>query len=258
MDSLLDVFHSHPIFSLLQTAFTIWMLVDVYRRGAEYFWFWVILLVPGVGAWVYFFAVKVPSGDFGQLQLGGFLRRGPSLDQLRYQAEQTPTLASHLALAERLIELGQHSEAVPHLEAALQTEPEHGRALFSLASCQRELGRPAEAIPLLERLLRRDQRWGDYEGWRLLIDVQNQTGDHAGALRNCRELVRLSPTLQHRCLLAEYLLDQGETKEAQFLLEQALRDHDYAPGPIRRRNRRWASEARRLCRCASERMKQQG
>ncbi len=246
MEYLLEILEYYPILTVLQTAFMIWMLVDCYRRGAEGYWFWVILLLPGVGAWVYFFMVKVPSGDFRNLNVGGLIRRGPSLDQLRYLAEQTPTLTNHLNLAQRLVELGQHAEAVPHLQAVLKTEPDHGMALYALATCYQELGRPAEAVPVLEKLLRRDNRWGNYAGWRLLVTAQDQLGDRAGSLHSCRELARLSPTLQNQFLMAEHLLDDGQVIEARMLLEQGLREHDFAPGHVRRRNGRWAAEARRL------------
>ena len=35
-------------------------------------------------------------------------------------------------------------------------------------------------------------------------------------------------------------------EEARALLERSLRDHDFAPAPIRHRNRPWARVARRL------------
>jgi hypothetical protein len=93
----------YQVLYLAQGAFTIWMLVDAYRRGAESYWFLVILFLPGLGAWAYFFVVKV--GDFPGLRDWSFLQRRPPLEELRYKAEQTPTLTNRLALAERLVEL---------------------------------------------------------------------------------------------------------------------------------------------------------
>jgi hypothetical protein len=53
-------------------------------------------------------------------------------------------------------------------------------------------------------------------------------------------------TLQHRCLLAEHLLDNGQNDEARTLLERCLQDYRFAPGPSRRLNRTWLRLARRL------------
>jgi hypothetical protein len=73
-----------------------------------------------------------------------------------------------------------------------------------------------------------------------------ESGAADKALASCRELARLSPTLQHKCLLAEHLLENGLNDEAAQMLERALEDHQFAPGFIRRRNWRWAGQARRL------------
>jgi hypothetical protein len=238
-----------PWLGLLQTAFMVWMLVDAYRRGADWFWMLLIFFVPFFGAWAYFFLVKVQAGDLHRLGLGrvgSFFHRGPSLAQLRYVAEQTPTLTNHVNLADKLIEHKRYAEAASHLEAALKTEPDLGRALYALALCYKEEGRPREAAALLERLLKRDPRWSHYLGWRLLIESRAAAGDGAGALDGCKELARLAPSLENQCLLADNLLEQGQPIEARELLERALREYDYAPGPSRRRNSRWAAEARRL------------
>jgi hypothetical protein len=251
----------HPAYSLLallQGAFTIWMLIDSRNRGADQVWFWVILWFQPIGPWAYFFAVKLGSLRSGNaLDAGSWLarlfHRRPSLDQLRYQAENVPTLASRLALADRLIEVHDYQGAVPLLEAARKAEPGYGHVCYSLALCHVRLGKPAEAIPILTEVVRRDPRWRDYHAWRLLIEAQVAHGEAEPALVSCRELARLSPTLEIQCLLAERLIEMGKADEAGVLLENALRDYDYAPGPIRRRNRRWAGEARRLLQETPER-----
>jgi hypothetical protein len=243
----------HPFYAflvLLQGAFTIWMLLDCRRSQQDYAWFWVILWFQPLGAWAYFLMVKRADLPLhrvpGAGKLAGWLQGRPSLDELRYKVEQVPTLANRLALAERLMEQRDYAGAIPFLEGALKTEPDHAQARYSLALCHARLGQPGQATPHLERLLARDPRWGNYAAWRLLIEARVESGDGASALAACRELVRLEPTLQNHCLLAEHLLAQGQTDEARRLLDGALRDHDYAPGPIRRRNRHWASQARQI------------
>jgi hypothetical protein len=258
MGQLQQIVHASPLLVLLQAGLTIWMLVDCRRRGADDVWFWVVLLFQPFGAWAYFVVVKLPDllgrpAPSGGSWLANLFQRRASLDELRYRAENIPTLTNRLALAERLIERGEYAGAVPLLEAALKSEPDHGQALYGLALCHARQGRPDEALPPLDRLLARDPRWSNYVGWHLLVEVHDARGDQAGALAACREVTRLSPTLRHQCLLAEHLLSQGKTDEARDVLERSLRDHDFAPGPVRRRNRRWASEARRLKKSAAPR-----
>jgi hypothetical protein len=237
-------FYTYPWLSLATAAFTVWMLIDCYRRGSDQVWFWIILFFPLLGPFAYFFAVK--ARDFQGHDGWSWLQRRPSVEELRFHAEQTPSLANRLALAERLLEKGEYPEATPHLEAARKTEPDHGRVLYSLAICHTRQGRPGEAVPLLEKLIAKDPRWSNYAAWPALAEARRECGDHLGGLEAAREVVRLAPTLEHRCLLAEYLLDEGLTDEARSLLDEALRDHDFAPGPVRRRNRRWARVARQL------------
>src|SRR5262249_22165633 len=95
----------HELFYLFQIAFTIWMLVEIYRRQDDAYWYYVVLFLPIVGPLAYFIVVKrhdisLPSKWFGP--------RKPSLEELRFQAQQAPTLARDLALAEALVERHQH------------------------------------------------------------------------------------------------------------------------------------------------------
>jgi hypothetical protein len=234
----------HPYLALAQMAFMLWMMVDAYTRRAESFWLWVILFVPVLGAWAYFFAVK--AGDFRHLSLPAWFQRRPSLDELRYRAEQVPTLASHLAYAERLMELGQYAEAIPQLEEARKKEVHHGQVLYALAVSHAAEGNHELALAPLEDLTRRDPRWSNYAAWRLLVETRVNVGDRQGALDACRELVKLAPTLQHRCFLAEQLLDGGQAEEARKVLDRALQEYHFAGGASRRLNHRWARHARRL------------
>src|SRR5687768_14054491 len=84
---------------LLQLGFTIWMAVDAYRRGAEGFWIWIIVLFQPLGAWVYFFAVKLRTLRLPALGTAGGWQRKLSLAELRYRAERSPTVANRMDLA---------------------------------------------------------------------------------------------------------------------------------------------------------------
>src|SRR5262245_5309414 len=87
-----------------QLGITIWMLIDAHRRRVDVYWFLIILAFQPIGAWAYFFMYKIHDfrGDSGWLT--NLFHRRPSLEELRYQVEQTPTVANRLELGERLVE----------------------------------------------------------------------------------------------------------------------------------------------------------
>lgn len=242
------------ILGALQLAFTLWMFVDAYHRQVESFWFWIILFFQPIGAWGYFFAVKLRT-----LRLPG-LRAAPSfsgerklsLEQLRFAVERAPTFANRVALAERLMEKKAHAEAIPLLEAALKIESEHCFVLHALAVCRLATDEPEQAHDPLRKLLERDPRWASYLAWRTLIDVHLARGQPADALEACRELAKRQPTLENRCLLAEHLLDNHRPSEVVQLLDEALEEHQFAPWSARWRDGSWARKARRLLTEAEE------
>jgi hypothetical protein len=231
---------------ILQAVMTVWMLVDASRRGVDFWWFWIILVFQPFGAWAYFFLYKVKDFQGGHGWLTNLFHRPPSLEELRHRAERSPTVANRLDLGERLVQTGAYAEAVPHIEAMLAREPDHCRALHLLARCRRGLGAPAEAVPLLQKVIARHPTWEDYRAWHALIETCGEIGDREAVLKHCHELARLSPCLEHRCLLAEHLLATGDKGEARRVVEQGLDDYRYATGLSRRRDRAWVGKARQL------------
>ncbi|MGE3803590.1 MAG: hypothetical protein AB7K24_02835 [Gemmataceae bacterium] len=250
MDLFYYYIHQYPILSLAQTGLTIWMAIDCYQRGAEWFWFWIILFFQPIGAWVYFLAVKLGdlrgSGGSGPGWLGSLFQRKTPIEELRYKAEHVPTLTNQLALAERLIELEEYEEAITFLDLAMAREPDHCRINYCHAVCQVELGAPLKALPFLDKVIARDAYWSDYSAWRLLVRARVELNDMEGALETCSELARIAPTLQHRCMLAERLAALDRNEEGRKLLIRALDEQRYAPATAKRLNRKWASEAKRL------------
>jgi hypothetical protein len=239
----------HSWWFYAQTLFTIAMLVHVYRFHSEQFWYFVILFLQPFGAWVYFFVVVVRGFRVGGSS-GPLWQKRLTLDELRYHADRMPTVNNRLALAEGLMAKGKHAEALPILEAVLAADQIHCQAMHDLALCQLACDAPEQAVAMLQRLLQRDYRWSYYRAWRTLIDAQSACEKPAEALKACRELAKMVPTLENKCLLAEHLLDNKLAPEAIEVLDQALEDHAYTPLSKRLKNWRWSRQAQQLLRQA--------
>jgi hypothetical protein len=237
-----DLLASHPLLYAVQLLFTIGMIVHAYRRGVEQWWFYVIFFVQPVGAWVYFFAVFLPHFQW----TAPFWERKTPVEELRFRAQSSPTFANHFALAQRLIELNRFEEAIPPLQEARKREPDHSPACYALARCMFEIQKPNDALPLIQRILDKEPRWEDYAAWRLLIRVQEDLNLGDAALETARHLVKISPRMEHKYLLANQLAQMQQDGEARILLENALQEQQFVSAPVRRLNRKWVKEARRL------------
>ena len=247
MDPLLLDQLGHSWLVYAQMAFTIGMIVHAYRNGSEMLWYWVILFFQPFGAWIYFFAVFLRNARFGRgISTGPLWQRKLSLDELRYRAERTPTVVNRMALAQALMAKGKHADAIALLEAVMAADDIYCQPMHDLAVCHLAGKEPAKAVALLKRLLQRDYRWSHYLAWRTLIDAHSACNEPAEALKACRELEKMVPTLENKCLLAEHLLDHHLQSEAIELLDQALEDHAYAPLNKRLKNWQWARLAQRL------------
>ena len=225
------------------------MVLHAYRSGGEHFWVWalVIVFVQPIGPWIYFFFVFLPTIRIGRgVSTGPLWQKKLSLDELRYRAERTPTVVNRMALAQRLMEKGMHVEAIPLLEAVMAADDIYCQPMHDLAVCHLAGKEPVKAVALLKRLLQRDYRWSHYQAWRTLIDAHSACNEPLDALNACRELEKMVPTLENKCLLAEHLLDNHLQGEAIALLDQALEDHAYSPMSKRLKNWRWARMGQRL------------
>lgn len=243
MGPVYSFLYDYPVVSVIMLVFAIGMTVDVYHRGVEPFWYWIIWVVPLAGPLVYFFIHPAPEW---LNKMGPIFQGGPSLDELRHRVRQSPTLANQLALGQALIGRKNYTEAAPILEEARKVEPDHGQVLYGLAVCQVKSGQAEQAIPYLERILQKDPRWGDDQAAVLLVEVYQELNNQELALARARDLVKQAPSLKHKCLLADILADNGGAAEATTMLEQALADHAYLPAPLRRRGRPWASQAKKI------------
>lgn len=247
MEILWEFLWAYPWLHIVFLAFTVGMLIHAYRTGAEPFWYFIIFLAQPFGAWAYFFIVflrgiRLPGGGTSK----PLWEKKLSLAELKYRAERMPTVNNRIALAEALMAKGQHTEAIPLLDAVLVTDHIHCHAMHDLALCHLAVKQPEAAVAMLDRLMKRDPRWSYYRAWRTLIDAHMACGNPADALKACREFEKMVPTLENKCLLAEHLMENNLQSEAIHVLDLALEEHSYLPFGKRLKNWKWARHANRL------------
>lgn len=232
----------------LQSAFSLWMLVDAIRRGSAYYWYPVILMP--FGEVVYFFTVKIYDPEFLWLRTAfqGLTTKKPTLDQLRYRSEQSPCYENQVALAAALHDGKQYHEACGLFGSVLRSNGDSSEALFGLASSQMGLEDYSSAAENLKTLLQLEPAYNDYEGWTMLAGCLHRTGRLEEAVELTARLVEKSPRMSHRIHHAHYLRLVERREESRSQLETALQEHRHAPRFLRRRQGAWVRQAKQMLR----------
>lgn len=232
----------HILF-LLQTAFSIWMVVDAIKRGSPFYWY-IIIMFP-FGEWVYFFTVKINDPAFKRF-FGGFLTRPPNLQQLRYEASTTPSVLNRIWLAQALHDSGEHGEASELFEEILEQTPDDKVALLGLAQCCVGQGDSKRAIATLEKLIEIDFAADSYSVAVQLAGLLWRGGRREDSVALLRRVVKKNPAMSHMIDLARCLSETDRREEARGLLQQALDDFENSPKFVKRNDRAYVKTARTL------------
>lgn len=232
-------------FSFFILIFSFWMVVDAIRRSAELYWYFVILLVPfGIGAFIYFFAVKMRDFDLRRATAG----RAPNqpLAVLRQRVDHAPSPQNRLALADALCETEAFREAGQLYQGVLDESANDKAALLGLARTCFGMGRTAEAIEWYERLLELDREYANYSAALEYAEALWQDGRKQDAVELLEAVARLTGRPNHKVAHAHYLMESGQMAAARPVLEEVLREFEASSTLERKKIAKWAERARDL------------
>ncbi|MCP4654674.1 MAG: tetratricopeptide repeat protein [bacterium] len=175
-------------------------------------------------------------------------RKKVTVEQLRFQLDQTPSFSNTLSLAQALHDRELFSEAAELFERALKIDSDSKAALYGLALCLIGLHDHVPAIGHLRELIALEPSFQDYAAWSNLAYALSETGRQEEALELLGRLVDSSPRLTHRLLYAHYLMQDGLRERAREQIEEGLIEYRQAPPFLKRRNRAYARQAKRMLR----------
>lgn len=232
-----------PILVVLQTAFSLFMLYDAISRGAERYW-WIIVMVP-FGEWVYFFAVYMNTPQF-KSTFGSLFYAEPSLEEIRFEAKECPSFNNRFRLAEALQKNTQYEEAIKLYKELQNKDSDNLDILYNRALCQIEMKQTEEGIENLWRILNNNPAYADYKAAETLITVLWDAGQKSECIAFVRNLIKQSHRSKHKYCLAELLVKMGETEEAIQILEELFIQHRHSAPYVKNNNKEWLYDARRL------------
>lgn len=226
-----------PILALL---FNVWMLVDVHKRRAPSYWYYIIFLVP-FGGVVYFFMYKAKDFKWGK-----WFVRPPSLSELEYRFKTTPSLANQVLFAKALYDAGHREDALWHFDDVLKKDADDMDAIYGKGRCLIDDKVFTEGIELLAKVRDRQPSFHDYEIWIDVAKAEWDAGKKEDCLATLQKLVRVRSRTDHQLALAQCLILLGRDAEAQNVVREALNEYDHAQAHTQRLYRFAAKTLRSL------------
>lgn len=234
---------------LLHLAVTVFFAVHAVRSG-RFFWIFILLFFPVVGALVYLFAEYLPDVRRGRgmqamtRTVARAINPGAEVRRLEDELRVADTHERRVALARAYREAGRLDDAIRLLEESLTgMYADEPRALWELASSTHAAGRADEARVALERL--RAARVLTGEQVLLSARLHEDAGDLPSALREYEAASAEATGEEARCRHALLLKRLGRGEEARRIFERMVLHARVSPPHFRKSEKEWIDIARR-------------
>jgi hypothetical protein len=226
------------------------LIVHAARTGRFTPWGWIMLLLPGVGAFAYFLFELLPEwlnsrqGQKVQRRVANKLDPERRYRALTDELAIADTVANRAALAGECLERGKYAEAEAHYREIL-ARPLGEEPIYFLGCARAEfgLGRAWDAIATLDAL---QERWPDYqsaEGHLLYAKALEADGRLPEAAEEFKELSTYYPGAEARARYGVLLRKMGHDSEAAAVLTELLTHMRRAPRHVRDAQAEWIAMA---------------
>ncbi|MBZ0234887.1 MAG: tetratricopeptide repeat protein [Deltaproteobacteria bacterium] len=224
-------------------AFAVWGLVQAFRFR-DWIWIPIQLVLPVVGAFVYFFAHLHRHADSG-FELPGAADK-KRLGRVMEDLARLDKAHLHAQLGDIYYAMGQHDKALAAYRAAFERDRKDLDIRAHLGATLVRIGRAEEARSLLEGVVEEKPRHDHGYTMMALAEAQTVLGDGEAATATWKRVLAGNSYGRARVQLAELHVEKGEMAEARALLEKVVEDDASSPDFHRQREAVWVKRARKL------------
>ena len=212
------------------------LIVHALRNGRPYYWIFILLMAPGIGAVAYVLVEILPDlqGSFAARRAMRNVKR--TLDPGADAARQ---------LAAELMENGRYAEAIEHYRSALtglyEDDPD---LMLGLATAQFGNGDAAGCRETLDQLKERNPDYRSAEGHLLYAKALEAADDLDGALEEYEALAGYYPGAEARVRYAQLLERMDKPELARQEYANLLAAAELAPKHFRKAQKKWLAQAK--------------
>lgn len=241
-----------PVLALLGIMIQIFFAVHVIRTGRDRYWLWIIIVFPGIGSLIYFFAEFIPdlqrNYKMQKLSSGISKKLNPTkrLRALKNEAELAPSVKNKKLLAEEYMNLGIFDEAISLYLDCIQGIYKNDISLIEGLCCAYYFKRDLpNAKRYLEKLieLRPDNKGDEFS--LMYARTLEESGDIDGALKMYSQTADSFSGEEARCRYALLLKKTGKVNEADELFSMILKNARLSPKFYVKAQKKWIDIAKK-------------
>jgi hypothetical protein len=239
-----------PILAAVVYSIAIAMAFHAVKTGRFWPWFYVIMFLPGLGAFAYLIMELLPEwtgshqGQRARARINKALDPEGTYRALKTEVEIANTIRNREALAQECLTLGRFDEAKAQYDAILTMhlgdEPGY---MVGRARAEFGLGRFADARATLDELRWRWPDWQSGGGHLVYARALEEEGRMAEAVDEYRALSNYYVGAEPRVRLGLALRKLGREAEARAVLADVVRQMSRAPKFARKTQAEWISMA---------------
>ncbi len=226
--------------------------IHVVRTGREMYWLWILVIAPGLGPLIYFFAVIVPElmGGRTARNLGAATRQALDPERDYRNAlkalEDAETVGNRMRVAQAAAALGKWKDAEAQwAQAANGHWADDPAILMGHAEALLELGRYDEALKRLEQLRAQGREGSTPQATLAFARAYDGLGRKDEADAAYRACVDRVPGLEAGGRYVAFLAKVGRKTDAQLGLQELDRRLAKIAPPLRPEARVWRDLAAR-------------
>lgn len=224
------------------------------RKGTQQKWIWLIVFVPYIGSFAYFFSEILPRRNMGDLQEGlGSLFISPAarIRRLEQNLQFANTFNNRVLLANAYMMAGRTEEAIELYSTSLTGAfSENEYVINRLIEAYFKMGRYPELIELTKKVYS-TPGFVRSQAHLFYARALELTGDPEGAEREFRKMKGRFADFEARFQYGLFLQRAGRDGEARQMLEDIVKEGPHLSSRERRANYLWIQKSKEELKKAS-------
>ncbi|WP_271784880.1 tetratricopeptide repeat protein [Aquimarina algiphila] len=216
------------------------------KNKSNYYWFFVIMLLPVLGSIIYLFTQVFNKKDLDVVQneIVNVINPTKKIKDLQKQLDFADTFQNRVNLADALLEAGDYTYAIQEYEKVHNTNNDVG-VLKKLIEGYYQIKNYEKIISSAEKIVDRSDFKGSRSqflyGLALEEDQQSEKAEE-----HLRQIDQRYSNYKERYTLAQFLLKKGKTEDAKEILFEILTEAQHMSKPNRNKYRTVVHDVKKL------------